>query len=194
MSSHQPCGAKAVVVGASAGGVDALSMLLPALPRALRPPVFLVLHVPRDRPSLLVEVLRTRCAVPVVEAEDKMPVEPGIVYVAPPYYHLLLEAGPSLALSVDDPVNFSRPSIDVLFESAADVFGSGLLGIILTGASRDGASGLRAVRAAGGTTVVQEPQDARVPFMTEAAIRESAVDFVLPLHGIAALLRTLEHV
>lgn len=185
--------AKAVVLGTSAGGVEALSVLLPALPARLRPPVFVVLHMPRDRPSLLVEILEPKCAVPVVEAEDKMPVTPGTVYVAPPDYHLLVEAGPALALSADEPVNFSRPSIDVLFESAADVFGSGLLGIILTGASRDGASGLAAIRAAGGTTIVQEPQDAQVPFMTEAAIREGAVDVVLPLDGIAALLRTLEH-
>ena len=193
MSGRQVSRAKAVVVGTSAGGVEALSAVLPALPTALRPPVFVVLHLPRDRPSLLVEVLERKCAVPVVEAEDKMPVQPGTVYVAPPDYHLLLEAGPSLALSVDEPVHFSRPSIDVLFESAADVFGSGLLGIILTGASRDGASGLAAIRAAGGTTVVQEPQDAQVPFMTEAAIQEGGVDFVLPLAGIAALLGTLEH-
>jgi two-component system chemotaxis response regulator CheB len=173
--------------------VEAISVLLAALPASLRPPVFVVLHLPRQRPSLLVEVLGHASTAPVVEAEDKMAVEPGTVYVAPPDYHLLVEPGPTLALSVDEPVNYSRPSIDVLFESAADVFGDGLLGIILTGGSRDGASGLRAIRAAGGTTVVQEPQDARVPFMTEAAIRESTVDFVLPVDGIAALLRTLDH-
>lgn len=193
MSSGPLRQAKALVLGTSAGGVEALSVLLPALPARLRPPVFVVLHMPRDRPSLLVEILEPKCTVPVVEAEDKMPVTPGTVYIAPPDYHLLVEAGPALALSADEPVNFSRPSIDVLFESAADVFGSGLLGIILTGASRDGASGLAAIRAAGGTTIVQEPQDAQVPFMTEAAIREGAVDVVLPLDGIAALLRTLEH-
>jgi two-component system chemotaxis response regulator CheB len=184
---------RAVVVGTSAGGVEALSTLLPALPPGLRPPLFVVLHVPRDRPSLLVDLLGRRCAVPVVEAEDKMPVQEGTVYVAPPDYHLLIDEGPRLSLSVDPPVNFSRPSIDVLFESAADVFGAGLVGIILTGASRDGASGLRAIRDAGGATVVQAPQDARVPFMTEAAIREIPVDHVLPLEGIAALLRTLDH-
>lgn len=193
MTAVVPQQVRAVVVGTSAGGVEALSTLLPALPPRLRPPLFVVLHVPRDRPSLLVDLLGRRCAVPVVEAEDKMPVQEGTVYVAPPDYHLLIDEGPRLSLSVDPPVNFSRPSIDVLFESAADVFGAGLVGIILTGASRDGASGLRAIRDAGGATVVQAPQDARVPFMTEAAIREIPVDHVLPLEGIAALLRTLDH-
>lgn len=193
MTAVVPQQVRAVVVGTSAGGVEALSTLLPALPPGLRPPLFVVLHVPRDRPSLLVDLLGRRCAVPVVEAEDKMPVQEGTVYVAPPDYHLLIDEGPRLSLSVDPPVNFSRPSIDVLFESAADVFGAGLVGIILTGASRDGASGLRAIRDAGGATVVQAPQDARVPFMTEAAIREIPVDHVLPLEGIAALLRTLDH-
>jgi two-component system chemotaxis response regulator CheB len=116
-----------------------------------------------------------------------------VIYFAPPDYHLLVDRGPTLALSADDPVNFSRPSIDVLFESAAEVFGSGLLGIILTGASQDGSSGLQAVAEAGGWTIVQEPREAKVPFMTEAAIRHVAVDLILTLDNIAALLGTLNH-
>jgi two-component system chemotaxis response regulator CheB len=182
---------EAIVIGASAGGIEALSALLPALPIGLRAAVFIVLHLPRERPSLLVEVFTPRCALPVREAQDKEPVEAGTVYFAPPDYHLLLDDGPQLALSADEPVHFSRPSIDVLFESAADVYADRLLGIILTGASEDGASGLEAVHRAGGATVVQQPESAQAPLMVQSALRRSPVDRVLTLDEIAGLLRTL---
>lgn len=180
-----------IVIGASAGGIDALSVLLPALPAGLRAPLFIVLHLPRERPSLLVEIFDRRCALPVREAEDKEPVAPGTVYFAPPDYHLLLEKNGQIALSADEPVHYSRPSIDVLFESAADVYGARLLGIILTGANEDGACGLQAVHRAGGVTVVQEPQSAQVPLMVVSALQRSRADFVLSLEQIADLLGTL---
>lgn len=180
-----------IVIGASAGGVEALSAILPALPARLRAAVFVVLHLPRERPSLLVDIFSHKCALPVREAQDKEPVEPGIIYFAPPDYHLLLDAGPSLSLSADELVHYSRPSIDVLFESAADQYGPRLLGIILTGGNRDGAAGLAAVRRRGGVTLVQEPGEAQVPLMPESALKEGPADFVLPLERIAALLRTL---
>src|SRR5262249_12340639 len=141
---------------------------------------------------LLVEIFAPKCALPVREAEDKEPVRAGTVYFAPPDYHLLVETGPHLALSADEPVHYSRPSIDVLFESAADVFGERLLGIILTGASDDGAAGLEAVHRAGGLTVVQEPHSAYASLMTESALKRGPVDFVLSLEQIAELLRTVE--
>jgi two-component system chemotaxis response regulator CheB len=181
----------AVVIGTSAGGIDALSVLLPSLPAEVRVAFFVVLHPPRDRPSLLVDIFARKCALPVREAEDKELVEPGTVYFAPPDYHLLLDEGPRLALSADEPVNFSRPSIDVLFESAVDVYGERVLGNILTGASQDGASGLEAVHRAGGTTVVQHPASAQVALMAVSALKRSRVDFVLPLEQIADLLRAL---
>jgi two-component system chemotaxis response regulator CheB len=181
-----------VAIGTSAGGVEALSVLLPALPSRLTAAVFVVLLLPRQRPSLLVDVFQPKCAVPVREAQDKDVVEPGTVYFAPPDYHLLVDRGPQLALSADDLVNYSRPSVDVLFESAADVYGERLLGIILTGASHDGARGLEAVRRAGGRTVVQQPETAQVPVMVESALQRGPVDFVLPLEEIAALLRSLD--
>ena len=171
----------AVVIGTSAGGVDALSVLLPALPAGLRAAVFVVIHLPRQRPSHLVGIFQPKCALPVREAQDKESVVPGTVYFAPPDYHLLVDRGPAIALSVDDLVNFSRPSVDVLFESAADVYGSRLLGIILTGASQDGAAGLQAIRRAGGKTIVQEPATAQVPVMAEAALKQGPADFVLTL-------------
>jgi two-component system chemotaxis response regulator CheB len=181
----------AIVVGTSAGGIEALSVILPALPAGLPAAVFIVLHLPRERPSLLTGIFSSRCALPVREAEDKLPVEKGTVYFAPPDYHLLLDDGPGLALSTDEPVHYSRPSIDVLFESAADIYAERLLGIILTGASEDGASGLAAVRRAGGLTIVQQPQSAYAPLMAEAALRRGPADFVLSLEQIAAVLATL---
>lgn len=181
----------AVVMGASAGGIQALSVLLPALPASLRAPVFIVLHIPRDRPSLLTDIFSRKCAVPVREAEDKEPVVPGTVYFAPANYHLLLDQGPQLALSADDPVYHSRPSIDVLFESAADVYADRLLGVILTGANEDGASGLAAVHDQGGVTVVEHPETSFSPQMALAALKMRPADLVLPLPQIGLLLGTL---
>jgi len=184
--------ADAIVIGTSAGGVEALSVLLPSLPEGLRAAVLVVLHLPRERPSLLVDIFTPKCRLPVREAEDKEPIEPGVVYFAPPDYHLLVDSGPRVALSADEPVNFSRPSIDVLFESAADIYGARLIGIILTGASHDGALGLEAVRRAGGVTIVQEPESAQVPTMAESALKRGPVDHVLSLEQIAGWLRALD--
>lgn len=181
----------AIVIGASAGGVEALSILLPALPADLRVSLFIVIHLPRERPSLLAEIFTRKCAVKVREAEDKMRVEPGTVYFAPPDYHLLLDEGPQLALSIDELVHFSRPSIDVLFESAADIYAERLMGIILTGANDDGTAGLAAIHRAGGVTIVQEPESAQVPVMALSALKRTPADFVLPLAEIAALLQAL---
>lgn len=178
-------------MGASAGAVDALSQLLPALSADMPFSLFIVVHLPRNHPSLLVGIFQSKCALPVREAEDKEPVAPGTVYFAPPDYHLLLENGPSLALSTDELVHFSRPSIDVLFESAADVYGQNLLGIILTGANEDGAAGLAAVHAAGGVTVVQQPESAQSAAMVMAALQRVPADHVLSLDGIASLLQAL---
>jgi two-component system chemotaxis response regulator CheB len=181
----------AVVVGASAGGVEALGEILPTLPAGFRPAVLIVLHLPRERPSLLVQIYEKRCALPVREAGDKEPIEPGTVYFAPPDYHMLVERSRQIALSTDEPVYYSRPSIDVLFESAADVYADRLLGIILTGANEDGAAGLLAVHRAGGVTVVQQPDSAKVPVMVVSALQRNPADFVLPLPGIADLLKGL---
>ncbi len=181
----------AVAIGASAGGVEALSVLLPALPADTLAAIFVVLHLPRDRPSLLAEIFTRKCVLNVQEAEDKEPVRPGTVYFAPNDYHLLVDHGPQLALSVDEPVHHSRPSIDVLFESAAEIYGKRLLGIILTGANEDGAQGLATVHESGGMTVVQEPSSAHSPMMVMSALRRRTPDYVLALDEIAAMLGTL---
>lgn len=181
----------AIVIGASAGGVEALLQLLPALPAKLAAAVFVVIHMPRDMPSLLAEIFAPACALPVVEAVDKMAVETPTVIVAPSDYHLLVDRGPRVALSVDEPVHWSRPSIDVLFESAADVYRERLLGIILTGWNHDGAAGLAAVHRAGGATVVQRPDDAHAAVMPQSALDAVDADHVLTIDGIADLLRSL---
>jgi two-component system chemotaxis response regulator CheB len=185
-------GIEAVVIGASAGGVQALLTLLPALPAGAMAAFLIVVHLPRGRPSLLADVFARKCALDVREAEDKEPIVPGTVYFAPANYHLLVDEGPRLALSVDDLVHHSRPSIDVLFESAARIYRDRLLGIILTGANEDGADGFAAVHDAGGVTVVQEPQSAQSPQMVLSALKLRVPDHVLPLEGIAAMLGTLE--
>jgi two-component system chemotaxis response regulator CheB len=181
----------AVVIGTSAGGVDALSAILPSLSGDARSAVFVVIHLPRDRPSRLADLFAAKCAAPVREAQDKEPIEPGTVYFAPPDYHLLVDAGPQLSLSADELVNFSRPSVDVLFESAADVYGPRLLGLVLTGASHDGAAGLEAVQRAGGRAVVQRPATAQAAVMVEAALRRVPSAASLSLPEIASLLAAL---
>ncbi len=187
--SGAPPGIEAIVIGTSAGGIDALSRLLPALPADARLAVFVVVHLPPAQPSLLTEIFQPRCALRVQEAEDKQRVEPGTLYFAPPDYHLLLDAGPQLALSADPPVHFSRPSIDALFESAADVYGKALLGIVLTGASEDGANGLLAIHQAGGATLVQRPSDAATPAMPLYAIQRCPAARVLGLEDMGMLLQ-----
>lgn len=182
----------AVVIGASAGGVEALLQLLPALPRDVVTPIVVVVHLPRDRPSLLSGVFAARCAMTVREAEDKMPVEPGTIYFAPPDYHLLLDRGPGLALSADAAINFSRPSIDALFESAVDVYRERLAAIILTGANHDGAAGLDAVHRGGGIAIVQTPETASAREMPAAALRRVGTAIVTTLAGIGAILTTLD--
>jgi two-component system chemotaxis response regulator CheB len=159
-----------IAVGGSAGALDALHEILPALPASLPAAVVIVLHVPPDGNGMMPAVLATGCALPVREAEDKMRIRSGAVYVAPPDYHLLLEARDSLALSMDRPVHYSRPSIDVLFESAAHAAGAGVLGVLLSGASVDGAKGLALIRERGGMTWVQAPETAAVSVMPQAAL------------------------
>jgi two-component system chemotaxis response regulator CheB len=184
-------GIQAIVMGGSAGALDVLNQILPALPASFLIPIALVLHVHPTKPSYLARVLETRCALAVKEAEDKEPITPGTLYVAPPNYHLLMERRGCFSLSVDDPVLFSRPAIDVLFESAADAFGPALAGVLLTGGSADGARGLAEIKRKGGLTVVQAPSTASVPTMPEAALRLTAIDHVLPPVEIGQLLARL---
>lgn len=182
---------QAVVIGASAGGVDALMKVLVGLPASFSLPIMVVLHLPEDKPSRLSEILAYRLQLRACEAMDKQPIEPGTVHVAPSGYHLSVEADLSLSLSGEDPVNYSRPSIDVLMSSAADAYGPGLVGILLTGANHDGAQGMARIKARGGWTVVQNPEQAQSNTMPLAAIQKQAPDLILSLSDIHALLLKL---
>lgn len=183
--THDP---RVLAIGASAGAVEALLELLPGLPAGLPATVLIVVHVPRDRSSALPSLFAPRCALPVLEAEDKIDADAGSVYFAPPGYHLLVERDGSLSLSSDEPVNLSRPSIDVLFESAAYGFGPRALGIVLSGANADGARGLACIREHGGLGWVQDPSTARIAFMPEAAIAACRPDAVLAPSAMADAL------
>jgi two-component system, chemotaxis family, protein-glutamate methylesterase/glutaminase len=179
--------ADAVVVGGSAGAVEVLGKLLPALPAASQVPVIVVIHLAARRVSLLPKLFASRCQLPVREPDDKQPIGPGI-WFAPPDYHLLIEAGRCFALSIDEPVRFSRPSIDVLFESAAQVYGPGLLGVVLTGANDDGALGACTIRKLGGVLAVQDPQEADAGEMPRAAIRRAAPQIVGTVQELASTM------
>lgn len=182
---------EAVVIGGSAGSLEALSAILPELPGDFPLPILVVVHLPADKKSMLPEVLQNKCRLRVVEAQDKEPIEAGTVYFAPPDYHLLVEADRHVALSYDEPLLFSRPSIDVLFESAADAYGAGLVGIILSGANSDGADGLAAVVAEGGGAVVQSPENAYASAMPLAALDRCPTAGVLAPGEIAGYLKGL---
>ncbi|RZL56426.1 MAG: chemotaxis protein CheB [Variovorax sp.] len=183
---------RAVVVGASAGGIEALMTLLDDLPSPWRLPVVVVIHVPERRESLLARVFGQRLRVPVREAADKARIEDGVVYFAPPGYHLSIERQHVFSLSCEPPVLWSRPSIDVLMSSAADAYGPALAGLLLTGANQDGAQGMLHIHRAGGLTAVQDPAEAEVATMPRAALGLHAPDFVLPLRELRALLVRLD--
>lgn len=183
----------AVVIGASAGGVEALIKLLGALPKQWRLPIVVVLHLPERRESLLVPVFAQRVPFPVREAADKASIEPGTLYFAPPSYHLSIERDRVFSLSCEAPVLWSRPSINVLMASAADAYGPALAGLLLTGANQDGAEGLLRIHEAGGFTAVQDPAEAEVDTMPRAAIGRHAPDAVLPLSGLRDLLVQLDN-
>lgn len=183
---------RAVVIGLSAGGLEALKVLLPFLPAGFPLPVVVVQHLHPLQGASYAEILSESCCLPLREAEEKETVMAGVVYFAPPNYHLMIESDRTFSLSIDPKVNFSRPSIDVLFETAADAYGQGLIGIVLTGASRDGAAGLRRIKENGGMAIVQDPVDASFPVMPSAALEETEVDQILDIPGIGRFLARIE--
>jgi two-component system chemotaxis response regulator CheB len=179
-----------VVVGTSYGGLAALQELLPGLDRDFRLPVVVVQHRSKDADDGLCEFLERHSPLPLGEPNDKTRIEGGRVYLAPRDYHLYVE-GDHFSLSTDPLVGFARPCIDVLFESAADSYGARSVGVVLTGASRDGAAGLARIKAAGGLAVVQDPDEAASRAMPDAAVAAARVDRVLRLREIAPYLNEL---
>jgi len=183
----RPQAAELIVVGCSLGGMHALETILKSLPKDICIPIAVAQHRHRKSNEGLPAFLRRATHMDVVDAEDKQWIQPGKVYLAPADYHLLVEKG-EFNLSVDDAVRYSRPSVDVLFESAADAYGPALIGIVLTGANADGAEGARRIKQRGGVVIVQDPKTAEAPTMPEAVIAAGAVDQILRLEDIAGFL------
>ena len=177
-----------IAIGTSWGGLRALGTLLDHLPDELDVPIVIAQHRgPGSLEGALAASLRRHVARDVREVEDKDPIERSRIYLAPPDYHLLVERG-SFALSVDERVQFARPSIDVLFETAADAYGAGTIGVVLTGANHDGAAGLAAIARRGGVAIVQDPSRSLRRAMPDAAIAATTADAVLPLEEIGNFL------
>jgi two-component system chemotaxis response regulator CheB len=184
-------GYKAVVIGVSAGGLTALSQLFSCLGERFFIPLIVVQHVHPTATGYRYTHFNNRCRLTIKEAEDKEKILPGFIYFAPPDYHLLVERDETFSLSIDARVNFSRPSIDVLFESAAYAFSSGLIGILLTGANNDGAYGMRVIRSQGGFTIAQDPSSAEYPTMPQSAVDAHAVDKIYTLQVIGEFLNKI---
>jgi two-component system chemotaxis response regulator CheB len=180
-----------VVIGTSWGGLQALKALIGALPPEFRIPIVIVQHRHRDSDGALATLLQECTGMELCDVEDKQPIQPGYVYVAPPDYHLLVEEG-SLALSTEAPVRYSRPSIDVTLMSAADVYGPRTVGVVLTGANADGARGLAHVVGRGGLAFIQDPAEAASPTMPAAAVKAVPTAQVLPIARIADALAALK--
>ncbi len=178
----------AIVIGASAGGLEALEYLLPHFPRENSLPVFVVQHIAADSDSFYVKMLRSFSHSRVKEACSTEVIVPGTIYFAPPNYHLLIESDLTLTLSSDDKVNYCRPSIDVLFETAAEVYQQNLLGILLTGSNSDGSKGLLRIHELGGKTIVQDPKTAYMAEMPESALRLFRPSAVASLKEIAEMI------
>jgi len=184
-------GYRAIVIGSSTGGMEALRIILEVLPKDFPVPILVAQHISPHSDNYLAKFLDSACKVSVKEAEEKEKAIPGHVYLAPPNYHLLVEDDGFISLSVEARVSYARPSIDVLFESAAEAYNRGLIGIVLTGANYDGSNGLKRIKEYGGLTIVQDPVTARADAMPRAAIRATKVDYITPLAEIGQLLNKI---
>ncbi|GAB4024359.1 chemotaxis protein CheB [Spirosoma koreense] len=178
-----------VVIGGSTGSIDVLMQVLPALPVPLSFSLVIVVHRKNTSDSALADLLALKTALPLKEIDDKDSIVPGTIYLAPADYHVLLEQDATFSLDDSEKVNYSRPSIDVTFESAAEVYGPTMVGILLSGANADGTNGLIAIKQAGGRTAVQNPETAMVAYMPQQAIQHAPIDWVL---DVAELIQTLQ--
>jgi two-component system chemotaxis response regulator CheB len=179
---------EAIVIGVSSGGMNAMKVIFSLLPKNFNTPVIIVQHIGKQSNNKWIELINNTSNICIKEADEKEKITQGIAYVAPPNYHLLIEKTKTFSLTVDERVNFARPSIDVLFESAAEAFKSKLIGVILTGSNTDGTKGLKRIKECGGVTIVQDPSTAESDYMPASAIAAMQVDYILPLEGIIDLL------
>ena len=182
---------KIITIGASSGGLRAINAIIEKLPREFAIPILIVQHLHRESDGFWIDLMNQKSKLIVKEAENNEPISSGTVYIAPPDYHLIIDFDKNIALSKDEKVSFSRPSIDVLFESASDVFGKNTLGIVLTGTNSDGSNGLAKIKKNGGITIAQDPAEAEFKEMPEAAIKKSEIDFILSLDEIALFLKKM---
>ncbi len=174
---------KVLLIGGSAGSLDVLLKLLPRL-TAISYAMVIVVHRKNAEDSTLEELIAHKSNIPVCEVEDKTPLRPGNIYIAPSDYHLLFENNEVLSLDVSEKINYSRPSIDVAFESAAEVYGKSLAAILLSGSNADGTNGLHAIKSRGGLTIVQQPKSAEMPFMPQNAINVMQPDYILDVEEL----------
>lgn len=183
--------AEAILIGGSTGSIEVLLQVLPALPAPLPFALIIVLHRKNTADSTLANLLSQKTTCPFREVDDKDPVKPGTIYLAPADYHLLIEQDKSFSLDDSEKINYSRPSIDVTFESAADVYGSSLIGVLLSGANADGMKGMQAIQKAGGLLIAQQPDTALVGFMPQQAIANTTVDYILDVPGLIEFLKSV---
>ncbi len=188
MNERGRIGYRAVAIGASSGGHKAIAAILAGLPERLPFSMIVVLHRGHEPGSYLERSLDKKYGFRVKQADDKETIERGTVYFAPPDYHLLVEDDQTFSLSADPPVNYSRPSVDVLFESAAEVFGPELMGVVLTGANHDGSRGLARIRALGGLAVVQDPASAEFAAMPRSAVETASPEYVMSIEEMPRFL------
>ena len=179
---------EAIVIGTSAGGLYALKAILEKLPADFPLPVITVQHRAKNERDLLEEILQNSCYLRIKQADEKERIEPGTVYFAPADYHLLIEKDRTFSLSVEEHNNYSRPSIDILFETAAEAYREKLIGIILTGANHDGANGIKKISEYEGLTIAQNPATAQYPVMPQAAVNTKKIKYILELDTIAGFL------
>ena len=179
---------EAIVIGVSSGGMNAMKILLSALPADFITPIIIVQHIGTRSDGQWISLLNDKSQIELKEADEKEKIENGKVYIAPPNYHLLIERNKTFSLTVDERVNFARPSIDVLFESAAEAYKNKLIGVVLTGSNNDGTKGIKRIKDGGGLAIVQDPETAESVYMPASAIAAIKPDYVLSLSDIASLL------
>lgn len=183
---------EAIVVGISSGGMNLLKIMFSSLPTDFNTPIIIVQHVGANSNSHWIKLLNEKSNLNLKEADEKEKIENGTVYFAPPNYHLLIEKDRTFSLTIDERVNFARPSIDVLFESAAEAYKNTLIGIVLTGSNNDGNQGIKRIKECGGLIIIQDPTTAESPYMPSSALTFVESDHILSIENIIALLIALD--
>ena len=183
---------EAIVIGVSSGGMNAMKVMFSLLPKDFNTPIIIVQHISAHSDNLWIKLLNDQNNLSIKEADEKENIEYGKVYIAPPNYHLMIEKDKTFSLTIDERVNFARPSIDVLFESAAEAYKDKLIGVVLTGSNNDGTNGIKRIQECGGLTIIQDPETAESSYMPASAIAVIKPDYILPLRDIIKLLINLD--